>query len=82
MCANYLINGLLCQEIFSDSLSVGVSGEHAIPYWQRAGQQASDRSANRAVSHFTTGIALLKTLPETPARTQHAVTLHIALGAA
>ena len=57
--------------------------EHAIPYWQRAGQQASDRSANlEAVSHFTTGIALLKTLPETPARTQHAVTLHIALGAA
>src|SRR5262245_9455468 len=40
--------------------------EQAIGYWQRAGQQTSDRSAHlEAVSHFTTGIALLKTLPET-----------------
>ena len=52
-------------------------------YWQRAGQHASDRSANlEAISHFTTGIELLKTLPETPAHTQHALTLYIALGAA
>ena len=52
-------------------------------YWQQAGQQASERSAHlEAISHFTTGIELLKTLPETPARTQHALTLHIALGAA
>jgi len=35
-----------------------------------------------AISHFTTGIELLKTLPETPARTQHTLTMHIALGAA
>jgi predicted ATPase len=57
--------------------------EQAIGYWRRAGQQASDRSAYlEAVSHLTTGIELLKTLPETPERTQHALTLHIALGAA
>jgi predicted ATPase len=57
--------------------------EQAVVYWQRAGQQASDRSAHlEAVSHFTTGIELLKTLSETPARTQQALTLHIALGAA
>jgi predicted ATPase/class 3 adenylate cyclase len=57
--------------------------EHAIPYWQQAGQRASDRSAPlEAISHCTTGIALLTTLPETPARTQQAVTLHLALGAA
>jgi predicted ATPase len=57
--------------------------EQAIGYWQRAGQQASERSANlEAVSHFTTGIELLKTLPETPERTQYALTLHIGLGAA
>ena len=31
---------------------------------------------------MTTGIELLKTLPETPERTQHALTLYIALGAA
>jgi class 3 adenylate cyclase/DNA-binding winged helix-turn-helix (wHTH) protein/predicted ATPase len=57
--------------------------EQAIPYWQRAGQHASDRSAYlEAISHFTTGIELLKTLPETPEHTQQALTLWIALGAA
>ena len=57
--------------------------EQAVVYWQRAGQHASDRSAHlEAISHCTTGIELLKSLPETPERTQHAVTLHIALGAA
>ena len=57
--------------------------EQAIGYWQRAGQQASDHSAYlEAISHFTTGIELLQTLPETPARTQQSLTLHIALGAA
>jgi predicted ATPase len=57
--------------------------EQAVVYWQRAGQQASDRSANvEAISHCTAGIELLKTLPETPARTKQCLTLHIALGAA
>jgi predicted ATPase len=57
--------------------------EQAVCYWQRAGQQASDRSANlEAISHCTTGIELLTTLPETPQHTQQAVTLYIALGAA
>ena len=41
------------------------------------------RSANlEAISHLTTGIELLKTLPETPERIQQDLTLHIALGAA
>ena len=57
--------------------------EQAVRYWQRAGQQASDRSAHlEAISHFTTGIELLKTLPETPEHIQQALTLYIALGAA
>jgi predicted ATPase len=57
--------------------------EQAIGYWQRAGQQASERSAHlEASSHCTTGIELLKTLPDTPAHTQHALTLHLALGTA
>ena len=55
----------------------------AIPYWQRAGQHASDRSAHvEAIRHFTTGMELLKTLPETPEHTQQALTLHVALGVA
>jgi class 3 adenylate cyclase/predicted ATPase len=57
--------------------------EQAIPYWQRAGQHASDRSAHlEAISHLTTGIELLTTLPETPERIQQALTLYLALGAA
>jgi class 3 adenylate cyclase/predicted ATPase len=57
--------------------------EQAVRYWQRAGQQASDRSAYlEAMSHLVTGIELLKTLPETPEHTQHAVALYTALGAA
>jgi predicted ATPase len=57
--------------------------EPAVAYWQRAGERALDRSAHlEAINHVTTGIELLKTLPETPARTQHAVTLYITLGAA
>jgi tetratricopeptide (TPR) repeat protein len=57
--------------------------EQAVLYWQRAGQQASDRSAHvEAISHLTTGIELLTTLPETPECTRQALTLHIALGAA
>ena len=41
----------------------------AIPYWQRAGQQALEHWANReAVQHLTTALALLATLPDTPAR--------------
>jgi len=55
----------------------------AVRYWQRAGQQASDGSAHlEAISHCTTGIELLKTLPETPEHIQQALTLYIALGAA
>jgi predicted ATPase len=57
--------------------------EQAIPHWQRAGELASGRSAHlEAVSHFTTGIELLQTLPETPERTQQTLAMHIALGAA
>jgi predicted ATPase len=57
--------------------------EQAVPYWQRAGQQASARLAHlEAVNHLTTGIELLQTLPETPEHTQQALTLHLALGAA
>jgi class 3 adenylate cyclase/predicted ATPase len=70
-------------ELVAQHYTAAGCAEQAVPYWQRAGQQASDRSAYlEAVSHFTTGIELLKTLPETPERTQRALTLYLALGAA
>jgi class 3 adenylate cyclase/predicted ATPase len=53
----------------------------AIPHWQQAGQRAIARSANvEAISHLTKGLELLKTLPDTPERTQQELTLQIALG--
>jgi predicted ATPase len=53
----------------------------AIPYWQRAGERAIARSANiEAISHLTKGLALLTTLPDTPERRQHELTLLTALG--
>src|SRR5262249_31060531 len=52
----------------------------AIPYWQRAGQGAMERSANaEAISHFTQALALLTTLPDTSARTAQELTLQLAL---
>jgi predicted ATPase len=70
-------------ELLAHHYTAAALPEPAVAYWQRAGERALARSAYlEAVSHFTTGIELLQTLPETPERTQQAVTLHIALGAA
>jgi predicted ATPase len=57
--------------------------EQAIPYWQRAGQRAVERSANvEAIAHLTRGLELLKTLPEGPERIQQELDFQIALGPA
>jgi predicted ATPase/class 3 adenylate cyclase len=57
--------------------------EQAIPYWQRAGQRAVERSAHvEAISHLTKGLELLKTLPDTPERTRQELDLQITLGPA
>jgi predicted ATPase len=70
-------------ELVAQHYTAAGCAEQAVHYWQRAGQHASDRSANlEAISHFTTGIELLTTLPETPEHTQQALTLHLGLGAA
>jgi len=71
------------RELVAHHYTAASGYEQAVHYWQRAGQQASDHSAHlEAMSHFTTAIELLQALPETPVRTQHTLTLHIALGAA
>jgi class 3 adenylate cyclase/predicted ATPase len=58
----------------------GLIGQ-AIPYWQQAGQRATQRSANvEAISHLTKGLELLTTLPDTPERAQQELSLQIALG--
>jgi len=56
-------------------------GAQAIPYWQRAGQRAVERSANsEAVSHFTTGLELLQSLPPTSERARQELALQLSLG--
>jgi TOMM system kinase/cyclase fusion protein len=53
----------------------------AIPYWQQAAQQALQRSANvEAIQHLTTGLTLLKTLPDTPERAQQELVIQASLG--
>jgi len=55
----------------------------ALPYWQQAGQRASERSAHlEAIAHLTKGLEVLNTLPETPERTQHELDFQITLGPA
>ena len=55
----------------------------AVEYLQLAGQQAVQQSANaEAISHLTTALELLRTLPDTPERAQQELTLQITLGPA
>jgi predicted ATPase/class 3 adenylate cyclase len=54
----------------------------AVSYWHKAGQRATQRSAHvEAIAHLTEGLEALKTLPETPERTEHELALQLALGA-
>jgi predicted ATPase len=55
----------------------------ALPYWQRAGQCAIERSANlEAISHLTKGLELLNTLPDTLERRQQELAVQTTLGRA
>jgi tetratricopeptide (TPR) repeat protein len=57
--------------------------EQAIPHWQKAGQRASQRSANmEAISHLTKGLELLTPLPDTPERVQQELILQLTLSEA
>jgi predicted ATPase len=54
--------------------------EQAVDYLQKAGERAVERSANvEAIAHLSAGLDLLKTLPDTPARAQQELALHISL---
>jgi predicted ATPase len=57
--------------------------EHAILYWQRAGQRASERSAYvEAIGHLSKGLEHLQTLLDIRERAQQELDLQIALGRA
>jgi tetratricopeptide (TPR) repeat protein len=53
----------------------------AVQYHQWAAERATRRNAyQEAIRHLTRGLELLKTLPDTPERTQHELTLQVRLG--
>jgi predicted ATPase len=55
----------------------------AVEYLSLAGQQAAQRSANaEAITHLTAALELLKTLPDTPERSNQELVLQITLGTA
>ena len=50
-------------------------------YWRQTGENSARRYAyNEAVAAVTKGLALLATLPDSPARTQHELTMLLMLG--
>jgi DNA-binding SARP family transcriptional activator/predicted ATPase len=56
--------------------------EKAVGYLHQAGNRAVRLSANEeAIAHFTRGLELLKTLPDTPERVQQELALQLAVGA-
>jgi TOMM system kinase/cyclase fusion protein len=55
--------------------------DQAIPLWQKAGQQAAQRSANaEAAAHFMRALELVKSLPDSPEKIQQELVLQITLG--
>ena len=70
-------------EVVARHCTAAGQDEAAIRYWQRAGQRALQGSAYaEAIAHLTQGLAVLTTLPETPARLQQELDLQVALGPA
>jgi predicted ATPase len=61
----------------------GQDYRRAIRYLQIAGENAARRNAHQeAITHFTQGLALLKTLPDTQERARQELALQFPLGAA
>ena len=68
-------------ELLANHFTEAGLSEWAIPYWQRAGQRALERSANQeAIRHLTKGLELLSGLAETPERLQQGVLMQTTLG--
>jgi class 3 adenylate cyclase/predicted ATPase len=68
-------------ELLAYHLTQAGVAEEAIGYWQRAGQQAIERSANvEAIAHLSHGLELVQVLPEGAARDQLELDLRVALG--
>jgi predicted ATPase len=68
-------------ELIAHHYTEAACSEQAVPYWQRAGQRAIERSAHvEAVAHLTQGLDVLMTLPDAQERARHELALRLALG--
>jgi predicted ATPase/class 3 adenylate cyclase len=68
-------------EVLARHLTDAALTEKAVGYWHAAAQQAAKRFAHKeAIAHLTTGLDLLRSLPETPERSREEIRLQIALG--
>jgi class 3 adenylate cyclase len=57
--------------------------EQAMEYWQRAGERSNVRSAyGESVVHFSRGLEVLHTLPDTPARARQELEMQLTLARA
>ena len=55
--------------------------KEAISYWIRAGQRAVKHSANlEAIQHYSAGLKIVETLPESPERNQQELALLVSSG--
>ena len=67
-------------EILAHHFTEAGLSEQAVPYWRMAGEIAIKHSAHlEAADHFTRGLELLKTLPETTEHLKQELALQIAL---
>lgn len=68
-------------ELLAHHLTAAGFADRAVPYWQRAGHRAAQRSAHvEAIAHFTQALDLLATLPDDRTRVSRELTLLLDLG--
>ena len=69
-------------ELLAHHLAAAGDSERAVDQWLKAGQHAASRGAHvEALGHLERGLALLRSLAESPARDIHEIELQLALGA-
>jgi predicted ATPase len=70
-------------ELLAQHFTEGDALPRAVAYWERAGERAQQRGAvEEAVGHFTRGLELLRSLPETRQRQAQEIRLQTGLGVA
>ncbi len=68
-------------EVVAHHYTVAGNHEQAFVYWDKAGRRASQHSANlEAVAHFSKGLEVLQSLPDTSERSRRELAMRVSLG--